>query len=61
MEEVLEELQEETERLSALLADPQPGLFTWWGFLNERLTKINELSKKLGIKFNNKELIGRIK
>jgi hypothetical protein len=49
MQETLEELREETEKLSALLAEAQIGLSTWWSFLNERLSKINELSKKLGV------------
>jgi hypothetical protein len=52
MEKILEELKEETEKLSALLAEQETGLFTWWEFLNERLIKINELSKKLGINKN---------
>ncbi len=45
----LDELQEETEKLLALLKDRQPGLMTWHEFLHERLQNLYVLiSKALG-------------
>ena len=45
----LEELKVEVNKLQSLLKENQVGLFTWWGFLVDRLNKINEISKKLGM------------
>jgi hypothetical protein len=42
----LDELQQETEKLLALLRDRQPGMFTWNDFLVERMTKIHTLTTK---------------
>ncbi len=36
------ELKEEAKKLVSLLEDPQPGLFTWCDFVNERLTNISK-------------------
>jgi hypothetical protein len=46
----LDELQTEIEKLSLLLRDRQPGLFTWNGFLKERLENVVNLAAKAGIK-----------
>jgi len=40
----LDELQEETEKLLALLKDRQPGLMTWNMFMHDRLTKMHALT-----------------
>lgn len=45
----LDELKTEVDKLQKLLEDRQTGLFTWWDFLAERLNKINEISKQMGI------------
>ena len=45
----LDELQQETERLLALLKDRQPGLMGWNGFMQERLKNLHKLiSQALG-------------
>lgn len=45
----LDELQQEVERILNLLKDRQPGLFTWNGFMHERLQSLYVLiSKALG-------------
>lgn len=36
----LDKLKELNRRLTALLADPQPGFMSWQGFLHEVLTEI---------------------
>lgn len=38
----LEEIQDLSRRLSALLADPQPGLFSWAGAFNDVMRDINK-------------------
>jgi len=48
-QELLDELKVEVDKLQKLLNANQVGLFTWWSFLVERLNKIAEISKKLGI------------
>lgn len=45
----LEKLQEETEKLLALLQDRQPGLMTWNMFLKERLESVVTLAAEAGI------------
>lgn len=40
----LDELQQEVEKLLALLKDRQPGQLTWHGFMVERLTRLNTLT-----------------
>lgn len=42
----LDDLQQETEKLLALLADRQPGLMTWNEFLQERLQNIHKLTSQ---------------
>ena len=42
----LDELQQETEKLLALLKDRQPGLMTWNEFLHERLQNLHTLTSK---------------
>ena len=42
----LDELQQETEKLLALLKDRQPGLMTWNEFLCERLRNLYELTSR---------------
>lgn|GEM_PF-3880127 len=46
--ELLNELQQETEKLLALLTDRQPGLRSWNEFLGERLQKLHFLASDLG-------------
>jgi len=46
---LLDELKVEADKLQKLLNADEVGLFTWWQFLAERLNKIKEISKKLGI------------
>ena len=38
----IEELQELSRRLDALLSDPQPGLMSWCGALNDVMNKLVE-------------------
>lgn len=40
----LDELQQETEKLLALLKDRQPGTMGWIKFMNERMTNLYELT-----------------
>ena len=42
----LDKLQQETEKLLALLKDRQLGMMTWNGFLQERLTNLHELTSQ---------------
>lgn len=42
----LDELQQEAEKLLALLNDRQPGLMTWNEFLHERLHSLHALTSK---------------
>jgi len=42
----LDELQQETQKLMALLKDRQPGLTTWNQFLQERLTNLHQLTSQ---------------
>ncbi len=44
MEDVLRELKIQSHRLNGLLADPQPGLATWLGFLNGTCLAIGDLA-----------------
>jgi hypothetical protein len=46
----LDELEKETEKLLSLLRDRQPGLFTWHGFMKERLENIVRMAAKAGIR-----------
>jgi hypothetical protein len=39
-------------RLQALIEDPQPGLFTWNNYLNEVLQEMCELLDKKGFRAN---------
>lgn len=43
MDADLDELQQEAEKLVALLKDRQPGLMTWGMFLRDRLTRLHGL------------------
>ena len=43
MDTKLEKMKDEVNKLKALLDDPQPGLFTWHGFVDERIKSINKL------------------
>lgn len=43
MDNSIEQLKEEARKLLSLLEDPQPGLFTWNMFLEERMKRINEI------------------
>ncbi len=43
----LDELQQEAEKLLALLRDRQPGLMSWHGFLDERLRNIHTITSKV--------------
>ncbi|OGZ29228.1 MAG: hypothetical protein A2427_03040 [Candidatus Nealsonbacteria bacterium RIFOXYC1_FULL_40_7] len=40
----LDDLQQEVEKLLALLKDRQPGLITWNGFMQERLQALHKLT-----------------
>ncbi len=42
----LDELQQETEKLLALLKDREPGLMTWNEFMYKRLTILYSLTSK---------------
>jgi hypothetical protein len=42
----LDELQQETEKLLALLKDKQPGLMTWNEFVHERLQNLHKLTSR---------------
>ena len=48
-----EDLKEPVSKLLSLLNDPQPGMFTWWEFLNDRMIEVHGLLdralKKSGI------------
>jgi hypothetical protein len=48
-----EDLKEPVRKLLSLLDDPQPGMFTWWEFLNDRMIEVHGLLdralKKSGI------------
>jgi hypothetical protein len=46
----LDELEKETEKLLSLLRDRQPGLFTWRGFMKERLENIVRMAAQAGVK-----------
>ena len=35
-----EDLKEPVRKLLSLLDDPQPGMFTWWEFLDERMLEV---------------------
>lgn len=57
----LEELQAEVNKLNSLLADPQPGMFTWHGMVNDVLTRIFKgfyaTAPKLGGKLSQEQVI----
>lgn len=36
----IQKLQEESQRFKSLMDSPEPGLFTWHGFLKERVDNI---------------------
>ena len=42
----LDALQQETEKLLALLKDRQPGLMTWNEFMQERLQNLHKLASQ---------------
>ena len=42
----LDDLQQETEKLLALLKDREPGLMTWNEFLHERLQNLHKLTSQ---------------
>ena len=42
-----EDLREPTRKLLSLLDDPQPGIFTWWEFLNDRMIEVHGLLDRL--------------
>ena len=42
----LDDLQQETEKLLALLKDRQPGLMTWNEFMHERLQNLHKLTSQ---------------
>lgn len=42
----LKQLQEDAERLLALLKDPHPGLFTWNDALGKRMRSLNDLTSQ---------------
>jgi len=46
MNNVLDELQQEAEKLLALLKDRQIGMMTWDDFMRERLQKIHALTSR---------------
>ena len=43
----LSELKEELQKTLSLLNDPQPGLFTWSGFLSERMQNLNGMTSNV--------------
>ncbi len=43
MDTKLEQMQDEVNKLKALLDDPQLGMFTWHEFVDERIKNINKL------------------
>jgi hypothetical protein len=45
----LDDLQNEVEKLLALLRDRQPGLFAWNDFMRERLSAIKAMIDSAGI------------
>ncbi len=44
----LEELTEEIRKFNALLQDPQPGLLSWHGWLEERAKRTKAMLEALG-------------
>lgn len=48
MPENLKELEVVTDKLNALLKDPQPGLISWCMFLDERLRELSQLLDGMG-------------
>jgi hypothetical protein len=36
-------LKEQNDKLTALLKDPEPGLFTWWSAVEGRVIKMNRI------------------
>lgn len=45
--EILDELQQETEKLNSLLRDRQTGTMTWNFFFRERIEKLHELTSEI--------------